>query len=273
MVEVHRGASMAMATTTLEEKRRQTIERNKRKLAQLGVKSAAKTIKKQVQEEEEEAAVLAKKKKKKAARRAKPSGPESSDGKRRSTRDAARDASERLRLDARQEYEEQVKEDESADEYDEFDETTDEEERMSSSSSSGEDEDEGVSGSDSGASDEIAVREGGRAALAVQKVAKPAKPAKPKRKKPGRKPKLSLVESHGLDADDVRFLFDQLGGGRKGGITHSDLVVVLKTLQCPHSEEEVGGLMELALDSCGAIGPLHSAKIDFETFSSLVHSL
>ena len=64
--EVHRGASMAMATTTLEEKRRQTIERNKRKLAQLGVKSAAKTIKKQVQEEEEEAAVLAKKKKKKA---------------------------------------------------------------------------------------------------------------------------------------------------------------------------------------------------------------
>ncbi|WZN66245.1 hypothetical protein HKI87_14g78100 [Chloropicon roscoffensis] len=257
-----------MATTMLEEKRRQTIERNKRKLAQLGVKSAAKTIKKQVKQEAE---VLAKRKKK-AARRAKRRGPEPSDGKRRSTRDAAREASEKLRLDASQEYEEQVKEDESADEYDEFDETTDEEERMRSSSS-GEEEDEGVSGSDSGASDEIAVREGGRAALVVQKVAKPAKPAKPKRKKPGRKPKLSLVESHGLDSDDVRFLFDQLGGGRKGGITHNDLVVVLKTLQCPHSEEEVGGLMELALDSCGAIGPLHSAKIDFETFSSLVHSL
>ena len=258
-----------MATTTLEEKRRQTIERNKRKLAQLGVKSAAKTIKKQVKQEEEKEAEVLKKRKKKAARRAKRRGPEPSDGKRRSTRDAAREASEKLRLDAKQEYEQQVKEDESADEYDEFDETTDEEER----SSSGEDEDEGVSGSDSGASDEIAVREGGRAALVVQKVAKPAKPAKPKRKKPGRKPKLSLVESHGLDADDVRFLFDQLGGGRKGGITHNDLVVVLKTLQCPHSEEEVGGLMELALDSCGAIGPLHSAKIDFETFSSLVHSL
>ena len=54
-----------MATTTLEEKRRQTIERNKRKLAQLGVKSAAKTIKKQVKgEEEKEAEVLKKRKKK-----------------------------------------------------------------------------------------------------------------------------------------------------------------------------------------------------------------
>ncbi|QDZ23540.1 hypothetical protein A3770_10p60580 [Chloropicon primus] len=255
-----------------EEKRRKTIERNKAKMMELTAKARA-TLDESGLDGAAAAAgggnKLGKRKGKDSSAVGRQTAEAAAPAPRRNAR-GARKASESARARLKK--------------YNESDpeETQEDEESRSASSYDGEEEGLTESDSDSTSSTVASESEGKENASTKSENANTISLSIVQEhlgKKKKSKKALGRVEKNvfgRLSSTEVKCLFDDLGGGKKGGITRNDLEVVFKALDFPHTEDTASEMMERALDSrrgANAAGQMHPDRLDYETFSSLVSQL